>query len=597
MTTGSIINIAAYQFVELEALPELRNQLRDLCNRLTLRGTVLVSTEGINLFLAGTRHNVDQFIAFLRDDPRFAEIAIKESVSQYQPFNRMLVKIKRKIIPFGVPGIDPAKNSTPKISPQDLKTWIDEGRRFQLLDVRNDFEVQVGTFQGAVAIGIDHFRDFPAAVERLPQDFKEQPVVMFCTGGIRCEKAGPYLEQQGCPQVFQLDGGILHYLETCGGEHYEGECFVFDQRVALKTELQESETVQCFNCQASLSAVDQQSPLYELGRSCPHCYQTIEERQRKRMVQRQAALLRVTQPLPGSVPYENRLPVCVPEECEGMRLIDFLAKLHPHVGTDEWRQVFEAGSLQQNRRPVPAGQRVTAGQRYERVLPQTVEQDVNTNVTLLFEDDALMIINKPAPLPMHPSGRFNRNTLRYFMCQAFYPLKPRHAHRLDANTTGVVVFSKTRRIASQLQPQFQRGEVRKEYITRVCGDPPRDHFVCSDAIGTDPQAAGARTIDPAGVAAHTEFEIVRREGPASALVRARPVTGRTNQIRLHLWHLGFPVQGDPLYLPDRALGGLQTLAVDDPSMCLHAFRITFEHPLTQQEVTFEAPLPEWADPR
>ena len=109
MTTGSIINIAAYQFVELEALPELRNQLRDLCNRLTLRGTVLVSTEGINLFLAGTRHNVDQFIAFLRDDPRFAEIAIKESVSQYQPFNRMLVKIKRKIIPFGVPGIDPAK--------------------------------------------------------------------------------------------------------------------------------------------------------------------------------------------------------------------------------------------------------------------------------------------------------------------------------------------------------------------------------------------------------------------------------------------------------------------------------------------------------
>jgi len=246
---------------------------------------------------------------------------------------------------------------------------------------------------------------------------------------------------------------------------------------------------------------------------------------------------------------------------------------------------------------VPAGQRVTAGQRYERVLPKTVEQDVNTNVTLLFEDDALMIINKPAPLPMHPSGRFNRNTLRYFMHQAFYPLKPRHAHRLDANTTGVVVFSKTRRIASQLQPQFQRGEVCKEYITRVCGDPPRDHFFCSDAIGTDPQAAGARTIDPAGVAAHTEFEIVRREGPASALVRARPVTGRTNQIRLHLWHLGFPVQGDPLYLPDRALGGIQTLAVDDPSMCLHAFRITFEHPLTQQEVIFEAPLPGWANPR
>ncbi len=597
MTTGSIINIAAYQFVELEALPELRNQLRDLCNRLALRGTVLVASEGINLFLAGTRHNVDQFIAFLREDPRFAEIAIKESVSQGRPFNRMLVKIKRKIIPFGVPGIDPIKNGTSKISPQDLKMWIDEGRRFQLLDVRNDFEVQIGTFQGAVAIGIDHFGDFPAAVERLPQDFKEQPVVMFCTGGIRCEKAGPYLEQQGYPQVLQLDGGILNYLETCGGEHYEGECFVFDQRVALKTELQESEIVQCFNCQASLSQVDQQSPFYELGRSCPHCYQTIEERQKKRMVQRQAALLRVAQPLPGSVPYENRLPVCVPQECEGMRLIDFLVKLHPHVRTDEWRQVFEAGSLQQNRKPVPARQRIAAGQRYERVLPQTVEQDVNANVTLLFEDDALMIINKPAPLPMHPSGRFNRNTLRYLMHQAFHPLKPRHAHRLDANTTGVVVFSKTRRIASQLQPQFQRGEVRKEYIARVCGNPLRGQFVCNDAIGTKPQSAGAHTIDPAGVAACTEFEIMRREGRSSALVCARPMTGRTNQIRIHLWQLGFPVQGDPLYLADRALGGIQTLAVDDPPMCLHAFRITFEHPLTQQEVTFEAPLPEWAGSR
>ena len=243
MSDEPIINIAAYRFVDLDELPDLRTELRDLCSRLSLRGTVLIATEGINLFLAGTRNSTDQFIAYLRNDPRFSRIAIKESASKYQPFNRMLVKIKRKIIPFGVPGIDPSKKGSPKLSPRELKRWLDEGRHFTLLDVRNDFEVQVGTFQGAVPIGIDHFRDFPAAIQRLPEDLKQQPLVMFCTGGIRCEKAGPYMEQQGYPQVFQLEGGILHYLESCGGAHYEGDCFVFDQRVALQSQLLESQTM------------------------------------------------------------------------------------------------------------------------------------------------------------------------------------------------------------------------------------------------------------------------------------------------------------------------------------------------------------------
>src|SRR5262249_5606336 len=149
--------------------------------------------------------------------------------SAEQPFRRMLVKVKQEIIAFGVAGIEPGRTTSTKLAPQTLKQWLDEGRPVTLLDTRNDYEVRLGTFENAVTLGIDHFRSFPAAVRELPAAMKQQPIVMFCTGGIRCEKAGPLMEREGFEQVFQLDGGILKYFEECGGEHYDGECFVFDR--------------------------------------------------------------------------------------------------------------------------------------------------------------------------------------------------------------------------------------------------------------------------------------------------------------------------------------------------------------------------------
>ena len=137
----------------------------------------------------------------------------------------MLVRIKKEIIAFGVPGIEPAKRTAPKLAPQELKRWLDEGRPVTLLDTRNDYEVKAGTFKNAVTLGIDHFRNFPAAVQQLPAELKQQPIVMFCTGGIRCEKAGPYMEREGFEQVFQLDGGILKYFEECGGDALRGRVF------------------------------------------------------------------------------------------------------------------------------------------------------------------------------------------------------------------------------------------------------------------------------------------------------------------------------------------------------------------------------------
>ncbi|MDB5338026.1 MAG: protein yceA [Planctomycetaceae bacterium] len=233
-----IVNIAAYRFVELNNLAELRTELLELCLLAELRGTILLSPEGINVFVAGVRASMDRLLARLRQIPGLAELAVKESLSHERPFKRMRVKIKREIIVFGVDGIAPQRYTSRRLSPQELKRWLDEGRPVTLLDTRNNFEFETGTFQNAVAIGIDDFRDFPTAVSRLPDELKQQPIVTFCTGGIRCEKATPYLEREGFQNVYQLDGGILKYFEECGGAHYNGHCFVFDERVALDPALQ-----------------------------------------------------------------------------------------------------------------------------------------------------------------------------------------------------------------------------------------------------------------------------------------------------------------------------------------------------------------------
>lgn len=268
---GPIANAAAYKFAAVQNLVELRDELRGLTAELCLRGTILLSPEGVNLFVAGERTAVDKLITRIQSIPGIGELDVKWSSSKEQPFNRMLVKIKKEIIAFGVPGIVPHEQASPRITPRELKQWLDEGRPITLLDTRNNFEVAVGTFRGALAVGVDDFRDFPQAVSRLPEELRTRTIVTFCTGGIRCEKAAPYLETAGFTDVFQLDGGILRYFEEAGGDHYDGECFVFDKRVAVDAELKESNLRQCFVCQAVLTVDEQASPLYVVGKSCPHC--------------------------------------------------------------------------------------------------------------------------------------------------------------------------------------------------------------------------------------------------------------------------------------------------------------------------------------
>lgn len=269
--SADFLNISTYQFAPLEGLPELRERLLAACTAGALRGTILLSTEGINVFLAGRREAVMAVVDLIRTVPGLETLAPKESWSGEQPFNRMLVKIKKEIIAFGVEGIDPARRTSPKLPARMLKQWLDEGRPVTLLDTRNDYEVKMGTFRGARPAGVDHFRDFPAAVRGLPEELKKQPLVMFCTGGIRCEKAGPFMEREGYEQVFQLDGGILKYFEECGGAHYDGECFVFDRRVGVDPALKETGSVLCWNCQTPLTVAEQRDARYVPDKACPYC--------------------------------------------------------------------------------------------------------------------------------------------------------------------------------------------------------------------------------------------------------------------------------------------------------------------------------------
>ena len=271
-----IVNIAAYKFVTFDDTVAQRPRFQALCTDLGLKGTILLSPEGINLFLAGARSSIDQFLAFLRSDPRFADIEVKESLSEKQPFNRMLVRLKREIITMKNPLIKPELGRAPAVEAATLKRWLDQGHDDQgkpvvMLDTRNAFEVDVGTFDNTIDYRIEKFSEFPAIVEREKEALNDKTIVTFCTGGIRCEKAAIHMKNIGYNSVYQLEGGILKYFEEVGGAHYTGDCFVFDHRTALNPQLQETETRQCFACRAVVTPREQLSPLYVEGKSCPHC--------------------------------------------------------------------------------------------------------------------------------------------------------------------------------------------------------------------------------------------------------------------------------------------------------------------------------------
>ena len=269
--SSAITNIAGYRFVDLVDLDRLQSVFRSVCLDLGLMGTVLLASEGINFYVAGPASSIDGFVEFLDRDERFRGVALKRSFTDYQPYNRLNIRKKAEIISVGLDHIRPVETTGPSIAPTALKTMLDRGEFVHLLDTRNDYELRIGTFENAIDLHLPSFRDFPAAVAELPPSMKDEPIVMFCTGGIRCEKASAIMMEAGFTNVKQLRGGVLGYFEQVGGAHWTGDCFVFDQRVAVNSALEETDVVVCFACREPLTTQEQTSPDYVVGVSCPYC--------------------------------------------------------------------------------------------------------------------------------------------------------------------------------------------------------------------------------------------------------------------------------------------------------------------------------------
>jgi UPF0176 protein len=267
----SIVNVSTYKFVKLDNLVDVKELFVSQCSAIDLLGTILISHEGLNIMLAGTQEKIDAFSLFLKSDPRFCDIEFKVSYSDSVPFERMRIRIKPEIISMGVDSAQPLDGLGQHIKPSDLKQWLDDKKDFTLLDTRNGYELDFGGFDEAVDPVIDTFREFPAAVDALDASLKEKPLVMFCTGGVRCEKASLLMEEKGFKDVYQLEGGILKYFEECGGAHWHGDCFVFDERIALTPELKETGATQCRVCNAPVTAEETQLESYKPQISCPYC--------------------------------------------------------------------------------------------------------------------------------------------------------------------------------------------------------------------------------------------------------------------------------------------------------------------------------------
>lgn len=279
---------ALYHFTRLADYKALRAPLQDMCELLGIKGTVLLAREGINGTVAGTSRGVDEFVSYLKADPRLAGLDYKLSRAEECPFYRMKVRLKKEIVTMGVDGIDPTETVGTYVNPQDWNALISDPD-VVLIDTRNDYEVEIGTFKGAINPQTETFRDFPAWVEANKDKLKKPKVAMFCTGGIRCEKASAFMLKNGYDDVYHLKGGILKYLETQPKDEsmWDGACFVFDQRVAVEHGLEESDYDQCYACRYPLTKEQMAHPLYIKGVSCPRCHNKVSEDQRERFAERQ----------------------------------------------------------------------------------------------------------------------------------------------------------------------------------------------------------------------------------------------------------------------------------------------------------------------
>ena len=279
---------ALYKFVTLDNYVELRDPLHALMTKLEVKGTILLAEEGLNGTISGEKSNMDIVISWLRADERLSDLSYKVSEHDEQPFHRTKVKLKKEIVTMGIDGIDPNKEVGTYVDAKDWNAIISDPDTI-LIDTRNNYEYEIGTFKNAINPDTETFREFPAYVEENLDVKKHKKVAMFCTGGIRCEKASSYMKQAGFEELYHLKGGVLQYLEDVEQDNslWNGECFVFDDRVAVNHALEKGSYDQCHACRYPITEQDKLSKFYISGVSCHRCYDKVSDEQKARFAERE----------------------------------------------------------------------------------------------------------------------------------------------------------------------------------------------------------------------------------------------------------------------------------------------------------------------
>lgn len=287
----TLVVAAVYKFVKLPDFAEKQHSLLSLCQSHGVKGTILLAPEGINGTIAASRQAVDSVLCFLRSDPRLADLEHKESYADDSPFERMKVRLKKEIVTIGRTGVDPNEQVGTYVSPKDWNELICDPE-VRVVDTRNDYEVRIGTFKGAENPHTQSFREFPEYVHKHLDPNKHKKVALFCTGGIRCEKASSFMLSQGFQEVYHLKGGILKYLEEVPEceSLWDGECFVFDQRIAVSHGLETGSYDMCPSCGRPISEADKSSPKYQEGVSCTYCFDSLSEEKKTRQQEKKRQL-------------------------------------------------------------------------------------------------------------------------------------------------------------------------------------------------------------------------------------------------------------------------------------------------------------------
>jgi len=290
------LTIAFYQFIRLEKVDQLQAFILKFCQKNNIKGTILLASEGINGTISGQKNNIHEFLKFIKTDSllkgNFKNLEYKESWAYKNPFYRMKVRLKKEIVALGVERISPTKKVGKYVNPEDWNALINDPNTI-VIDTRNNYEVDIGTFKNSINPQTETFREFPSFVEKNLEDKKQKKVAMFCTGGIRCEKATSLMLEKGFEDVYHLKGGILKYLENIPKEKslWEGECFVFDQRVAVTHGLDEGQYDQCYACRHPLSPEELESGQYNKGISCPYCFNKLSDKKKAGVTERQKQIM------------------------------------------------------------------------------------------------------------------------------------------------------------------------------------------------------------------------------------------------------------------------------------------------------------------